>query len=112
MKIHLHVERLVLDGLPVSASERPLLQAAMEAELTHLLRIGGLSDGLRNGAALAHVRAGTVRVGKESNPKKLGTDIAGAVHQGLGSATRKQFLPMEHRLPAEHRGALPGGNPR
>ena len=84
MNISVHVERLVLEGLSVSVSERPLLQVAIEAELTRLLRHGGLADELQAGAALTQVPAGTVRVATESSPKDLGTDIAHAVHQGLG----------------------------
>jgi hypothetical protein len=37
MNISVHIERLVLDGLFVSHGQRPLLQAAVEAELTRLL---------------------------------------------------------------------------
>lgn len=57
MKISVHVERLVLEGLPVSVSERPLLQAAIEAELTRLLRNGGLADEFRAGVS-SHAGAG------------------------------------------------------
>ena len=108
MKIHLHIERLVLHGLPLSASERPLLQAAMEAELTQLLRNGELSDELRAGATLAQVRAGALRVGKESSPKKLGTDIAHAVHQGLGYSGRRMSATAGRESLAENRSSRQG----
>lgn len=112
MKINLHIERLVLEELPMSASEGPLLQAAMEAELTQLLRNGELSDQLRAGAALARVRAGAVQVGKGDSPKKLGQNIAHAVHQGLGHSKRRQSVTVGRRLAAESRSSLPRGNPR
>jgi hypothetical protein len=112
MKIHLHIERLVLEGVPVSASERPLLQTAMETELTQLLLHGGLSDELRSGAALSQVRAGVVRVGNEGSPKKLGADIARAVHQGLGHSGRRMSATAGRRLSAENRSSLSGENPR
>jgi hypothetical protein len=111
MNISVHVERLVLEGLPVSVSERPLLQVAIEAELTRLLRNGGLADELRAGAALTQVPAGTLRVGTESSPKELGTDIARAVHPGLGHASGRQSVKESRRLSVENRQPLPG-NPR
>lgn len=95
MSIHLHIERLVLDGLPISTAERLLLQTAMETELSQLLRANGLSDELRAGAALAQVHVGDVQVGKGSSPKKLGSDIARAVHQGLGPSRRRQSVASE-----------------
>jgi len=112
MKINLHIERLVLDGFPISLSERPLLQAAMETELTQLLRNGGLSDELRAGAVLTYLRAGAGRVGRESSPEKLGTDIAHAVHQGLGRSGRRRSGMVSRPSSAENRSSLPGGNLR
>ena len=112
MKIHLHIERVVLEGVPVSASERPLLRAAMETELTQLLRNGELSDELRAGATLAQVRAGAIQVAKESSPKKLGTDIAHAVHQGLGYSGRRRSVTVGRQLSSKNRSTLPGGNLR
>lgn len=111
MKINLHIERLVLDGLPISASERPRLEEAMATELAHLLGNGELSDEFRAGAALANVRAGAMRVGRESSPEKLGTDIAKAVHQGLGDSGTRQSATVGRRR-SEKRSPWPGGNPR
>jgi hypothetical protein len=112
MRIHLHIERVVLDGVPVSATERPLLHIAMETELTELLRNGELSDELRAGTALAHLRAGAVRVGKDSNAKRLGTDIAHVVFQGLGHGGRRRSTGVDRRLSAENRQPMFGGKPR
>jgi hypothetical protein len=106
--IRVHVERLVLEGLPVSASERPLLQAAMEAELIRLLGNGELAGELRAGAALTEVRAGAVLAVKESSPERLGADIARAVHQGLGHSSRRQSVKGSHRQSAASRQPLPG----
>ena len=112
MKISVHVERLVLEGLPVSVSERPLLQAAIEAELTRLLRNGGLADEFRAGSALTQVPAGAVRVGTESSPTELGTDIAHAVHRGLSHRSRRPSVRVGRRFSVENRRSLPAGNPR
>ena len=40
--IHLHIERLILDGLPIERAQGPHVQAAVEAELARLLTENGL----------------------------------------------------------------------
>jgi hypothetical protein len=112
MKIYLHIERLVLDGVPISGAERPLFQTAMEGELEQLLLAGGLAEGLRTNAALLHLRAGSVYIGKESSPKKIGTDVANAVHQALGVRGRKGSPSGSRQFSAQNRSALQGRNSR
>ena len=85
MKIELHIERLVLDGLPVSRLHAPLVRAAVERELTGLLTSGGLSHELRSGGAVPSMRAGNIQVEEGSQPGKLGQQIARAVYGGVGS---------------------------
>ena len=41
MNINLHIERLILDGLPIEPRQRAQVQAAVEAELARLLRPAG-----------------------------------------------------------------------
>jgi hypothetical protein len=84
MNINLHIERLVLDGIPLGPGQRPLLQAAMEAELTRLLASGGLSDALQSGGTLFSVRTAGIQLTNNGNPAQLGEQIAGAVYGGIG----------------------------
>ena len=84
MKINLHIERLVLDGLPVSRSEGALVQTEVEAELSRLLGAGGLSPELQSGAAVPSVPAGNIEVNANSKPARLGQQIATAVFGGIG----------------------------
>lgn len=84
MNINLHIDRLVLDGIPLVPGERPLLQAAVEAELTRLLANGGLSDALQSGGALYSVQAGRIQLTNNGSPARLGEQIAGAVYGGIG----------------------------
>lgn len=84
MNIQLHIERVVLDEVPVSVAQRPVLQAAMVNELTQLLQAGGLSDELKTGVCLPQARAGVVQMNVANNPTRLGAEIARAVHDGLG----------------------------
>lgn len=108
--INVHIERVVLDQVPVSAGERSLFQATIETELKRLLRIHGLSDELRKGVALAHVRTGAVQIGKEGGPVKLGADVAGAVHQGLAHHSRTQPSIAKRRSAARLHVSTFGGN--
>jgi hypothetical protein len=85
MNINLHIEQLVLDGVSVPPNQRPLLQAAVEAELTRLLTAEGLGLGLRSGGAVPRLSAGTIQLSSEGNPTQLGQQIARAVYGGIGS---------------------------
>jgi hypothetical protein len=83
MKIHLHIDRLVLDG--VSVEQPRVLRAAVEQELAGRLKRGGLSQELRSGGALPSVRGGAIELGHGTGPARLGTQIAGAVYRGIGA---------------------------
>ena len=83
MNIRVHIERLVLDGLPISRHDGPSVQAAVEAELGRLLAAGKLSPELRAGGALASVRANSIKVKKNSTPVTLGQQIAGSLGESL-----------------------------
>lgn len=84
MNINLHIERLVLDGISLSPGERPLLQAAVETELTRLLASSGISDTLQSGGALYNVRTAGIQLANDGSPTRLGEQIAGAVYGGTG----------------------------
>jgi hypothetical protein len=86
VKILVHIERLMLEGLPVTSLQSPLVRQAIERELARLLGTDGLSHELRRGAALPRVRAGALQLAGENPPAKLGVGIARAVHEGIGNA--------------------------
>lgn len=83
MKIELHIERLVLDGLPIEHSDRLLVMAAVERELAQLLTAGGLTGGLLTGGAMPRLSAGEIRLGAESTAAQVGQQIAQAVYRGI-----------------------------
>ncbi len=82
--IHIHIERLILDGLPIWHSQRPLLQAAAEAELVRLLAADGLAQNLQAGGAVPSIPARSIQLTSDGNPKTLGQQIAQAVYGGIG----------------------------
>jgi hypothetical protein len=88
MKVVIHIDQVVLHGLPVTPAQLPVVRAALETELRTLFH--------RPGAG-AHVRVGTTPklVGSsfeyraESGPARLGRQAAGAVHAAtLGRGSR------------------------
>lgn len=85
MNINLHIERLVLEGVPVEGRHAAHVKAAVEAELTRLLTENGLSSRLQSGAALPRLHADAIQLGAEQTPAQLGQQIAGSVYGGVGN---------------------------
>jgi hypothetical protein len=85
VKVRLHIERLILDGLPVSGDQAPSVRAAVETELARLIADGGLSHEVRSGGAVPGLRGGDIRIEQASRPARLGKQIAGAVYGGIGN---------------------------
>jgi len=84
LNVNLHIERLVLEGIDLDHTQRPVLQAAVEAELGRLLSEGGVNGDLAGGGAVPAVRAGGFEMNGEGNPGQLGRQIAGTVYGGIG----------------------------
>ena len=85
MKIRLHIERLVLTGLPVSSAQGAPLQAALERELAGAMKAGGLSPELRAGGAFPSLRPADAEI-REHNPEAVGSRIARSVYGAIGRA--------------------------
>ena len=83
-KIYLHIERLILDQALIERGQGPLLQAAVEAELTRLLAADGLGARWMGGGAVPGVPRGEVHVQDGEGPSGLGAQIAQAIYQGIG----------------------------
>jgi hypothetical protein len=84
VNVNLHIERLILDGIDVEPAYRPLLQAAVEAELSRRLARGGIGPELAAGGAVPSLRAGGFEMSGTWNPRQLGWQIARAVYGGIG----------------------------
>jgi hypothetical protein len=84
VNIELHIERLIFDGLQVEQRNRAEVQAAIESELTRLLRTGGLSAELAAGGAIRSLGAGEIHMTNPLSAAHLGDQIAQAVHSGIG----------------------------
>ena len=89
MKINVHIERLILDGLPIERRDAAAVQAAVEAELKQLFNSGELSPALRSSAAIPDLRAASIELKESVNPTGLGQQIAQAVHGSIGDSQMK-----------------------
>jgi hypothetical protein len=85
MNINLHIERLVLDGLPVSDHQGGWVRAAVESELSRLLADHGLAATLSTGGSIPNVQASNVQLVPGSTPTQMGTQIAQSVYRGIGN---------------------------
>ena len=86
MNITLHIERLILDGLPISSHDASLVRAAVEAELTRLVTERGIIPSPSTSTTVPHARAGSINLAHDLPPARLGQEIAGAVYKSIGSA--------------------------
>ena len=84
MRVELHIERLVLDGLEVAPGQGDRLRGAVAAELGRLLRQGALAPALAAGGARPHLAGGVLRPAAEGGGARLGRQIARAAYDGLG----------------------------
>jgi hypothetical protein len=84
MNINLHIERLILDGLPIEARQGAVMKEAIEAELTRLLEAKGLSTSLQSGGTMSNLPASSIRINPEKNAAQIGQQIGQAVYGGIG----------------------------
>jgi hypothetical protein len=83
MNINLHIERLVLEGLPVDQTQETLIHKTVEQQLTSLLANGDLHDALRRGGNVHRMQTAAIRIAPEAGPTHLGKQIAGTLFGGI-----------------------------
>jgi len=84
MKINIQIDRLVVDGMDLPHSQRPLMQAAFERELGRLLGRGGLNNEVSSNVVLPSVHAPSIQMGNTNNADSFGQQVAQAVYRGIG----------------------------
>jgi hypothetical protein len=84
--VQLHIERLILEGLPASRAQGPAIGAAMEAELTRLLSVDGLAASASS--AEPHLPAGHIHLIPDGGPRSIGQQIGAAVYHGLNRSNQ------------------------
>jgi hypothetical protein len=82
--VRVHIERLVLEGLPVTAAQGRRVQAAVEEELGRLIETQGVSRAVRLGGSVPRLEAPPARVSSGS-PRATGRAIAHSVYASIGT---------------------------
>lgn len=89
MNIQVKVERLVLEGLPVTGAQAPRLQAAFEVELGRLLFEAGQSaEALPR--SIGSLPADSIRVPASAGPAAMGRQIARAVFRSIRQGSESE----------------------
>ena len=83
MNVNLHIERLILDGLPVKSRHRSTLRASIETELGRLFAQDDLPREW-SGGAVPSVRADAIQLTSQNDPALLGRQIAGSIYASIG----------------------------
>jgi hypothetical protein len=94
--IELHIEHLVLDGLPIHRSQSGIIQAAVETALTEMLASGNLA-GLSSRAEYS-VRADSLHLTPGVSPRGLGHQIGSALY-GVLSQSEQQPTAKKQAAP-------------
>lgn len=84
MRVEVHIERLVLDGIAVTPGQSDALREALARELVCLLETGGLDRGLASGGSRPRLAAGRLETSDHFTSVELGRGIARAAHEGMG----------------------------
>jgi hypothetical protein len=82
--VHLHIERLVLDGVGVTPAERVLLAEAARLELTRLIANGGVSDWFAAGFSVPALQGGAMASTSAVDPVAFGHELARALYRHIG----------------------------
>ena len=86
MNINLHIERLILDGLPLEARDSATIRAAVEVELARLLTQNSDAANRETGGAVPNVRSNAIELTTQSSPAQIGRQIAGSIYGGINKA--------------------------
>jgi hypothetical protein len=89
MSLHLHIDRLVLEGTALTPKDGARLQAALRAELAGLLQAHPLQSELAKGIALPLLPATAMPLPASPDPAAMGRQIA----QHLASSLTTQARP-------------------
>lgn len=84
MTIHVHVDRLVLEGFDYSPRDTARLEGALRTELAERLRVHGVSDELRGGGSFDSVRPASISLPASPEAAQSGRSIARAIYRGIG----------------------------
>jgi len=83
MNVRVHIDRLILEGVPVDSARRPDLKAAVEAEIARLVAEQGIAPELAAQGSRAESRGSTIRPASDARAEQWGRQIGRAVYEGF-----------------------------
>ncbi len=92
--IHLHIDHLVLDGIPLNRRDGSALQFAIESELTRLLSEEGVAN--VSGGAVPHITAEPVQILAQPNSAHVGHQIANSIYSSITGGAITSVLICVH----------------
>jgi hypothetical protein len=81
MNIHLHIERVIVNGVPDGLNRTDIVQKAVETERARLVHEQGLpfsTSGMR-----PHASGGSIHPTRDTNASGLGRQIAQGIYHGI-----------------------------
>jgi hypothetical protein len=81
-EVAVHIERLVLEGVPLTAGQGGQLRTAIIGELHRLIEQRGLEDPLPSGS-VPIAFAPQIEISSPARPLELGRQIARSLHESL-----------------------------
>ncbi|MBI3900064.1 MAG: hypothetical protein HY308_17485 [Gammaproteobacteria bacterium] len=81
MNVNLHIERLLLEGLDLSARDGDVVNAALQHELVRLIGAGALS--LPQSFNVASLRAAPIRLNADAGAVEVGEGVAQTLYGEL-----------------------------
>jgi hypothetical protein len=87
VNVNLHIERLILDGLPISSLQGAAVRSALERELARVLAQDGLPGQGGAGGAVPRLPVQQFTLALGDRPAAIGRHIARSLHRGMGGAS-------------------------
>ncbi len=79
----MHIELLVLDGVPVDKLHQSSISESIESELSNLLLENGSFSSSQTDGSIHSIRGGDIALETIQEPARLGQQIAGAIYRGI-----------------------------
>ena len=83
MNIHVHIDRIILDGIATTADQTGVVESAVNDELVRLLAVHGISAAIVQAGNVPSLQGGPLQVRPDTPPAALGVGIGHAIHRGL-----------------------------
>lgn len=96
MSLHLHIERLILDGLPIAQDEASSVQSAVQSELSALFAGQGLLSSSWLSSSASRLVGQSIHLSPNSRPTTLGHQIAASVHSTICGLQNSQTPQRRH----------------